>query len=624
VSLPRTFLCSGIEPDPSDPCCKGRRLVRLSAHGDSPNVHIVLQDLAKVFLKHLSPRLEDLLEIAAYVFAADCATPRTGAWSDGESAEPWEREFQFVIPVRDLEFWSKSEVTNLLIEALTFLSDDAFRFEFRELDRSKVKQRYLEFGQDEDWAFYKPKRVTMFSGGLDSLAGAVETASKGENLVLVSHRPVSTQSRRQTDLFANLQNAFPSAKMIHVPVWINKDKDKGKEHSQRTRSFLYSALGAVVSHSIQADGLQFFENGVVSLNFPVADEVIGARASRTTHPWALHLFERLYRQVLEREFVVDNPFLFKSKTEVVQLIADNGQAPLIRSTCSCAHQGFFQSKTQWHCGTCSQCIDRRVAILAGNLENNEDSHDYVIDVFTGPRKDGYAKNMAVNYARHATELLRMAPEQMAAKFNAHLTRAVRHLPKRSVAAQEFLDLHDRHAKSVNEVFLRQIDRHKGKMIDGTICKSSMLAMLLSQQHLVSSWRIFGDRITELVKKGLPAICQKEAPRNELRLQELIDGILKACDVDLVREFPFMRWGSGLTKPDWSNEGLRLWVEAKYPRKKEGLAKITDAVAADITKYGDSQRHVLFLVYDPERLIVDEAGFSEPIRNRPDMQIVVIR
>jgi hypothetical protein len=84
----------------------------------------------------------------------------------------------------------------------------------------------------------------MFSGGLDSLAGTVETARAGGRVALVSHRPVSTLSSRQRELFIELQKEFPG-RLIHVPVWINKRSGLSREPTQRTRSFLFAALGAV-------------------------------------------------------------------------------------------------------------------------------------------------------------------------------------------------------------------------------------------------------------------------------------------------------------------------------------------------------------------------------------------
>ncbi len=81
--------------------------------------------------------------------------------------------------------------------------------------------------------------------------------------------------------------------LIRVPVWVNTAETLGREPTQRTRSFLFSALGTLVAQSVRANGLRFDENGVVSLNLPIAQEALRSRASRTTHPLALHLLSSL-------------------------------------------------------------------------------------------------------------------------------------------------------------------------------------------------------------------------------------------------------------------------------------------------------------------------------------------
>jgi hypothetical protein len=282
----------------------------------------------------------------------------------------------------------------------------------------------------------------MFSGGLDSLAGAVETAKAGRNLVLVSHRSVTTIDSRQKKLVAELRKVF-EGHLVHIPVWINKEGSLGQEPTQRTRSFLFSALGTVVAHSIQAGGVRFFENGVVSLNFPIANEVLRSRASRTTHPISLHMLQTLCEAVADRNFTLDNPYLYKTKTEVVEVISRCGLPHLIANTCSCAHS-MFKSKTQWHCGTCSQCIDRRFAITASGLHSYDSEMDYVSDVFLGPRKDGPEKNIAADYTRHGIELAHRSESELAMLFNAELSRAVRYEPKRSEAAGNIISMHKRH------------------------------------------------------------------------------------------------------------------------------------------------------------------------------------
>jgi hypothetical protein len=127
-----------------------------------------------------------------------------------------------------------------------------------------------------------------------------------------------------------------------------------------------------------------------------------------------------------------------------------------------------------------------------------------------------------------------------------------------------------------------------------------------------------------LKNGLPIACKTHKPKNETHLQEICDGILQANESILSREFPFMRWSSVSTKPDWSSEELDLWVEAKYVRKKEDLNPITEAIAADITKYGDNGRRILFFVYDPLHLIINETEFAEPVNQRDSMIIHFVR
>jgi len=339
---PRLVLCSGIQVSDNDARRNGREVIELDALGHSANVYIRLEQVAKVFLKHLSPRLIDLIEIAAYIYSADCSTKRGTDWTQDNSVEAWGRDFHFVIPVRDVKFWRQTKVKDLLCRLLKLLADDTVKFDFESLIDSRPVQGYLDFTDASEWPFYGVERVLMFSGGLDSLAGAIETAAKGEKLVLVSHRPVGTMTKRQRTLFKQLKAVFLSVEMLHIPVCINKDKNLGREHTQRTRSFLYAALGVVVAMSVNAKGVRFFENGIISLNLPVADEVLRARASRTTHPQVIKHYSELYSLVTDQEFIVDNPYIFKTKTEVVSLLAQYKASSLIQYTCSCAHTGFFQ------------------------------------------------------------------------------------------------------------------------------------------------------------------------------------------------------------------------------------------------------------------------------------------
>jgi len=82
--------------------------------------------------------------------------------------------------------------------------------------------------------------------------------------------------------------------------------------------------------------VSFYENGVVSLNLPPVGNVLGTRATRTTHPQTLLRFETLFRMIFNQDLRVDNPFFWRTKTEVVQTIARLGMADQIAFTRSCA------------------------------------------------------------------------------------------------------------------------------------------------------------------------------------------------------------------------------------------------------------------------------------------------
>jgi hypothetical protein len=600
------------------------RLLALNTVGHNQNVEVVVEDIARVFQKDLSGRIADTLDIAAFVYAADAAIKREGGWIEG-AIEPWSRTFRFEIGVRDLQFWKRGEVVSLLTSTLSFLSDDEYKFSFYELRNDKETQGYLNFGPTapQNWPFQNPSRVSLFSGGLDSLCGAVEQASVRDKIVLVSHRPISLLDGRQQELYDRMRALYPDVPMLRVPVWVHKVGQEAREYTQRSRSFLYWALALAVSHSVNANGITFFENGIVSLNLPIADQVLRARASRTTHPVSLHLLEQLSKLVLDRQFVVDNPYIGLTKTEVFRKIIDNGGGDLIRSSRSCtrtrSHKG-----VGWHCGCCSQCIDRRIAAIASGEPNLDPESDYATPVLTGKREGQADQNMAVSYARHALELAKSSRDDIAERFNTEISRAARAFPDPTKASLELIDMHLRHGAFVQKVIAESVASHALEWIEGGIDPTSLLGLVVERRHLTTSWKRFCDRISLVLERGLPAACSSRQPDNETHLQQICDGLLRAADENLTREYPFLRWASRMTKPDYSDEKNAVWVELKYIRSSGEVRRVTEEIAADITKYGDNDRRTLFVVYDHGHYIVDEDSFVRDIQRHDGNLIKIIR
>ena len=142
----------------------------------------------------------------------------------------------------------------------------------------------------------------------------------------------------------------------------------------------------------------------------------------------------------------------------------------------------FKPRTQWHCGTCSQCIDRRFAITAAGLARYDSETDYVSDVFTGPRKEGPEKNMAIDYTRHGIELSQRTESQLAILFSTELSRAVRFEPKRSEAAHRIISTHKRHGKTVERVLKEQVAERSEDLVNHTLVPSSLLALAIGTDY----------------------------------------------------------------------------------------------------------------------------------------------
>ena len=205
---------------------------------DGGNVHLRLDDITQAMRADLPDVAVDLVELATYVYCADQAV-RRGGKGEFEYGAKWRRRFRLQVPVRRPDVWRDDGVLGELTRTLSFLSDDEYEFGFVPRRDPPAVGQYL-------WGDAGPARgevdtVMLFSGGLDSLAGAVaETFTAGRRVALVSHRPVSKIDARQqrlVDLLGRRAAERGKPRPFHVPVWANKEKELGREYpSGRGRS----------------------------------------------------------------------------------------------------------------------------------------------------------------------------------------------------------------------------------------------------------------------------------------------------------------------------------------------------------------------------------------------------
>lgn len=383
MSNPHLILCGGAKLHSRQQYWRNAKTIELRigrAGSEDSNVNLRISDLTDRLTANLRDIELDLLEIATYIYCADQASTRGGD-REIDYGEAWYRDFRFEIAVRRPDFWSSDEVVADLVRCLTDLSGDNFEFQFSQVRTASRHKEYFEFAE-EDAA--EVEEVMLFSGGLDSLGGSVqEILAKGRKVALVSHRANPKIDNRQKRLVTDLSALVTDRKHapLHVPVLVNKAKELNKEYTQRTRSFLFASIAALVARLFRLKRIRFYENGVTSLNLPVSPQILSTRATRSTHPKPLAGMCALFSRLFQDGFGIENPFFWKTKTDVLVGIKEAGHAKLCASSVSCAHT-WEMTNDHPHCGKCSQCVDRRLAALAAGFTNDEDSPDgYKFNLF---------------------------------------------------------------------------------------------------------------------------------------------------------------------------------------------------------------------------------------------------
>src|SRR5207244_11427421 len=116
--------------------------LKLALSGKRQNVTLKLADISRRIVKNVPDLLADLVEIATYIYSADQATSRGGRVQRAMGAD-WRRDFRFIIPVRNPDHWSDSNVLEPLRDTLSFLSEDNYAFEFEKATNPVSLENYL-------------------------------------------------------------------------------------------------------------------------------------------------------------------------------------------------------------------------------------------------------------------------------------------------------------------------------------------------------------------------------------------------------------------------------------------------------------------------------------------------
>jgi len=327
----------------------------------------VLDNLKRFYGRLPSPIVTDLLFLGMATYAADMSISRSITDDD------WTREITLHVPVSLHQLWTT--VGEVVTKMISFLTGDKWSIEFREriVATAPVPTQVEAF---------LPTKVSLFSGGMDSLVGALDLLSGDDKVAFVGHYGGGKTKTFQDKIVNKLSEEYPGRFDIHrihvLPPLIEAKKG---ETTMRSRSILFIALGLAVA-DVCGEGvpLNIPENGLISLNVPLTGARDGSASTRTTHPYFVSLFRNLLAELnINHPLIL--PYRFMTKGEMLRQVTN--QPLLARSvplSMSCAHpeaERWHGGASNKHCGYCFPCIIRQASSYAAHIEDGDKSVDII-------------------------------------------------------------------------------------------------------------------------------------------------------------------------------------------------------------------------------------------------------
>jgi len=575
--------------------------------------------------ENLPPRILDLLQIAAHVFCADRLIYRGGR--DSISNKAWGRSFEFHIPVLDYDFWNNQTLQKALSDALVFMTGDRkYNFVFEKsklghLPKSELKQLSLFGDEVEQIEGTDGDDVLLFSGGLDSLAGAIERLNTlpDNKLIVVSHKANNTVTHTQKQLVEHLKRCYENRVFSYGFECHNKKtqvkKNNAKEETQRTRMFLYSSIAFAICNCADKHSFYVYENGITSINLPTQTDVVNARASRTTHPKTLGLMKKVFR-FFDDGFDIIAPYYNKTKEDVFKIFTTYDEKELLRSSVSCSSTR-KKPGTFSHCGCCSQCIDRYFAAYASGLEEYDVEY---MDDFITKIPDEKTRQQLWQMLRMASAEKLQTSEELFKNFPDEIVDILEywHFDNPEDSLAEIFSLFSRYGDSVMRAAKAMQFKHEDLSIP--IADDSLLSMLSSREYLKTPTQIRVEEIDKVLRTSIPQVFHASMPKDENDFNNKVKALLTAAGNSFTREYPVLKFGISSYRADLSED--ELIIESKYLRGKTPPSVATESIAADITKI-PNKLSVLFIVYDPERKIPDDDEFINSYEQKRQLCFVRI-
>jgi len=378
----------------------------------------------------------DLLTLASAMLAADRASERG-------KREEFNRKIEIEISLYNVDKFYPLLPT--ITRILRYLSKDAWKVSFKQTAGKSV------WGNIQDSKCVGALRdgsVLLFSGGIDSLAAAIEYGAQGK-LYLVSH---ITRNRVTDAAQTKLATQLKKGKRIsgHVQVFVSS-RDGGPtklthdaEPSQRTRSLVFMTLGAIVARREGIHQIMYMaENGQMAIHLPLSGGRIGAFSTHTAHPYVLSTMAQFLSAALGVSLKLVNPYVYSTKGEVVTHITKTMPSALPIST-SCWRSARVSASGVHHCGECVPCLIRRIAIESSGSDLTKYKRNLLSEDIKRLGEDDEGRRNLVDIAEFALRFLNHSDSDLIYEFPDLISEAI--------DSKSAIDMYRRFAKETRKVF----------------------------------------------------------------------------------------------------------------------------------------------------------------------------
>lgn len=298
----------------------------------------------------------DFITIAMSICAADLCCLRK------KSADGWTREIEISITVCNKENWIPH--LEKLQNAFRYLTGDFWKISLNDGGDIPLKPETITTSSADC--------ISLLSGGMDSLIGAIDLAEEGKSPCFVSQ--IAKGDSKKQSLFSAAFN-----KRVRHYQWGHRIKvPHVTERSTRGRSLIFIAYGVLAATTINGKKpieLYIPENGFISLNIALNEGRFGSLSTKTTHPVFLNAIQDIFNSS-EMGILIKRPYQGVTKGEMI-IHCKNKEALLenIGNTTSCGRFGYYNYQ---HCGRCVPCLVRRAAFLKANIKDSTEK-GYVFD-----------------------------------------------------------------------------------------------------------------------------------------------------------------------------------------------------------------------------------------------------